>query len=1611
MVIYDINGNKLLDAILTEGAEHEEELGKTNLVRFSWDSDAKTTIPAGAYVIPFEGGLRYRLLNSYTPTEDSKCFKYTPEFHHPLMLLGRISFLYATKDAGGNDIKQQEWSFEGLTTTALQYACDAINEAFDITNEDEKFTYTLCGTVDASVSFPVSSNDILSVLSSIAQACKDNACEWHLSWEHRVLYFGQISINLGEEAPVLKVHDNIQSASVSESKENYYNCFYPQGSTKNMSRKALVGEGNVATLARLGLDKDKYPDGCIYIDTEGKVTTKSEFEASNAVKQTLALSFDGIFPHIDLYAYNIRKRTRWLKNDTTGEWEKNPDGTNKTYTVWYMRLAYPSTAQIAGKTPVNTTTDNGITYYWYDYDLDRKKQVLQGYTLKGIFKVNTHTTNNQYDALTQSLVGQPSGQDGFELNYHETNETIPASEPTGDSGVSVLKGDYEIVMYQSGDTIIPTNEDEGLIPHGKDLPDFTCNIVVLFNIVMGEYETKLAQEELATRTIKTIADRVKDKNNYTALSNAVSFEKNNPNLYVGQKVTFDDGQGYKLSTRVIKLITKLDYPIIQEITVGNQAVKGAISQLKEDVNNILSGNFSGGGMNAAQTGEILQNFTNTHLLRKDIPDTAQKLTTFLEGIALGKEEGRYYLDANGFAKLYRLILSSVTSSRYVPGDEGRGFSLSEDEDGTGTLEVDNLKVRKKMTALELEVRKKTYTTGNLSLGKAGNTIFAVRPYASDHTPIGDKVFSVGGMVIAVSDGSVSVLGQKSKGGTPSFYRCYFLRTDGERAVDNCWEIGDQAKCQTNNLVEGTTMNAANRYYWRIVVGKGTETLEDGREYHYVDLSNEKHVEVSGKACTGYDASVENDAPMTGDDIAQEGSQTDKSRQGLMVIDADEGISKYKNIDSFSYEGKRKQHIGDTVELEVNRLTIVSEAQDGTPESYRVPCDMGAWTAKPHPYYARVSKDGSLWLCVNPAGAKASDIPSEGSTVWQKQVGRGGKGDPGEAAEFYRLVPVTESAVVGRDKKLTASFVYRIEHVVGNAITAVPATEDLQVRYRGNGGTPADIYMTVGDTPSSTYTLEDYPAATHPDYFHVELVGGGNILDRRTVPVTFSTLAALDIDGQVGKISAKVQGMTVGGRNLLKGTAFRKDYPDWFRLSSGATIDPAIRHDGHNSVDCTASGQAANVYKGVFFKTNVEPGKEYTASVWAYGEPATIDLDAHLEIIHTDAQGQRQHVALQSIKPTQTGTWQRTSCTFTVPAGAESIECNIFVVRNGNLHIAEPMLASGSMLTDWQPAPEDAEAYTAEVDVSVGRVDVSVTNMKTGLESVGIHLDGEEKKITLNGDTEMVGANGKPTAMFKDGKVSADVIDADKVVANGIQGNTIDAKNATFENVNINGSLESVSGSFRRLECVNNQGQAVANLTFGQSGIFEIGDGDLQMQGTKNGRPLRFLSSDIWCRGAFGHAERTCAVIKNDIMYVHLEGAGENGIGVRLPTASLASGETVYKIPMYGPGTQNLYGDLGTLINPNDPKMAGLPIDVVVFNCTASRYYTFIALGNGKTWTVINGNDRQLVRVIDMGGWAEIPGGTSADYFYVNPKWLTPRQDSPNRLGNGVFYAGTHDLNW
>lgn len=903
MVIYDINDSKIFEASLTESAEHEEELGKSNLIRLSWQSDVKITLPVGAYIVPFDDGIKYRLLDPYTPNEDATAFKYTPEFQHPLMWLSRVPFLYDTTDADKNPIKQQEWSYDGLTTNALQKACDAINEALGIT--ENKFTYTLCGNVDASVSFSVSANDILSVLSSIAQGCKNNPCEWHLSWKHRTLYFGQVSINLGENVPILKAHDNIQYPSISESKENYYNCFYPQGSTKNMSRKALVGTGNYATLARIGLDKTIYPDGYIYIDENGKITTKAKFEASKAIKQTLALSFDDVYPHIDLYVYKVRQVVKKLKNSQTNKVELDSNGKEKTYTIWYMSLAYPTTIKDNTKTLVNTTNDkdeqgNVVTHYWYSYELDVKKQVLQGHNLKGFFKVNTHTTDGKYDALTQSLVGQPNGQDGFELRYHKD--------------VSASSGEYEIVKYQSGDIIIPTNENEGLYPRGKDKPDYTCNIVVLFNIVMGENETKAAQEELAVRTIKEINRRTQNNNNYSFQSNAVEFAKSNPNLYIGQKVIFNDGNGYELNTRILKLITKLDYPIIQEIVVGNQAVKGTISQLKEDVNNILSGNFSGGGgLNAAQATELIKNYTDIRFLSKLTPDTAQDVITFLKGVAFNNGG----IDGEGRAELISVILDTIKSYNFDSTTES-GFGITKRKDGKYQLSITDLIVWGKAIFNELEIRKMSYVGGNMVFSSCGSKIKAVVPISADGQEIVEKSHSF----LKAHNKTITANGQilyytrakkRSANVKITAYRCYFYQDDGTTATTNLWEAGDQVRCQTFNIKDGAYQGVSNRKYWRLVKNVGND---------YIDLSVD-------------DCEEGSDIPQVGDALVQFGSRTNTDRMSLIyvVVNGDDApaIIWYDKVNSYTLEGKKTAIISPKeVTFHTRMFNLLND--DGTTES-------------------------------------------------------------------------------------------------------------------------------------------------------------------------------------------------------------------------------------------------------------------------------------------------------------------------------------------------------------------------------------------------------------------------------------------------------------------------------------------------------------------------------------------------------------------------------------------------------------------------------------------------------------------------------------------------------
>ena len=151
------------------------------------------------------------------------------------------------------------------------------------------------------------------------------------------------------------------------------------------------------------------------------------------------------------------------------------------------------------------------------------------------------------------------------------------------------------------------------------------------------------------------------------------------------------------------------------------------------------------------------------------------------------------------------VVESLSSSDYE-SELYQGFGIEKSSNGKYRMEINDLVVWGKASFSQLEVRKVSYAGGTTIYSNAGSTLKRVC-----------AVQNASGKVIA--------------------YKCYAVADDGTTKTMNWWTVGMMALCQTFNVQEGTTENAANRYYWRLVVGKGQEMLEDGKLYDYVLLSN------------------------------------------------------------------------------------------------------------------------------------------------------------------------------------------------------------------------------------------------------------------------------------------------------------------------------------------------------------------------------------------------------------------------------------------------------------------------------------------------------------------------------------------------------------------------------------------------------------------------------------------------------------------------------------------------------------------------------------------------------------------------------------------------------
>ena len=325
-----------------------------------------------------------------------------------------------------------------------------------------------------------------------------------------------------------------------------------------------------------------------------------------------------------------------------------------------------------------------------------------------------------------------------------------------------------------------------------------------------------------------------------------------------------------------------------------------------------------------------------------------------------------------------------------------------------------------------------------------------------------------------------------------------------------WKVNDQALCMSfNQAKEGTNHNISNKYYWSLVTAVSDTnqpvSIEE-KKYHYIVIST-----------VTKDGTVN---PEIGDTIAMLGYRgtDDKKRQSAIYISAytslDKGLTapllaQYQGINDFNLESHRKSYF-DAVGAKFVGNFEVSNGQ--TIEDYINNKIDGAKSVAPY-----IGANGNWFIWDSDTKAyKDSGVKAEGKDGINGTNGTNGTN--GKDAEFYKLQPVQELAVVDKNGTLGISLMYNIKHIKGNNEFTVGASNaGYYVRFKPN--TSSNYINLSLNTTAPLYTNAKFQTNYHKqgtkiEYLTVQLVSDSLVKDTRVVPVQFAASATLEITDSI-----------------------------------------------------------------------------------------------------------------------------------------------------------------------------------------------------------------------------------------------------------------------------------------------------------------------------------------------------------------------------------------------------------------------------------------------------------------------------------------------------------------
>lgn len=330
-------------------------------------------------------------------------------------------------------------------------------------------------------------------------------------------------------------------------------------------------------------------------------------------------------------------------------------------------------------------------------------------------------------------------------------------------------------------------------------------------------------------------------------------------------------------------------------------------------------------------------------LRKDKDDeTTHKLT-------MGEAEVKGALTVGGEATVGGKVVTDDIHSSDSDGNTsmtGKGWTLRNVSDETGSysvLAVDNIVVRKKMEAAELEIHRKTYVGAQQIASDWGHKILRVDPVNMDYET--GEVSSLSGLTLftlpvtvdgverpvafvgrALSDTEtrVELLGD-GKGvlnreleTTANAFKVYFCESDGTTSIEDDLVVGTMGQCQEFNVKARVTHNFQNTYYWGVCVKHGVEdnVMIGGKATkcvygvfaHTTELLTLTS-EVSKKTFTCYGMEMANCTfPVAGDDMVGFGCADpwqDADRCNAIITASKNGEKSAPSVISYSGIGRKR----------------------------------------------------------------------------------------------------------------------------------------------------------------------------------------------------------------------------------------------------------------------------------------------------------------------------------------------------------------------------------------------------------------------------------------------------------------------------------------------------------------------------------------------------------------------------------------------------------------------------------------------------------------------------------------------------------------------------------